>query len=70
MSGAPVVRLCLQTRTRGHLIAVEAAEMVEQLNQNQHSRPIYGCSLGQFMSAVTAEETKTIRRPIAVRLEK
>jgi hypothetical protein len=52
MSGAPVARLCLQSRTRGHFIVVEAAEMVEQLNQNRHSRPIYRCSLGQFMPDV------------------
>jgi hypothetical protein len=49
-----VARLCLQSRTRGHFIVAESAEMVEQLNQNRHSRPIYRCSLGQFMSVVTA----------------
>jgi Transcriptional regulator PadR-like family len=51
-TGAPADSLCLQSRTHGHFIVAEAAEMVEMLNQGRLSPPIYCCGLGQFMPGV------------------
>jgi len=51
-TGTPADSLCLQSRTHGHFIVAEAAEMVEMLNQGRLSPPIYCCGLGQFMPGV------------------